>query len=720
MKLITLLSASILTLSAQAQQKKDSVPPVKQLKEVNVTATAPVITMQGGTMVMNVSKSATAAGATAWEVLQKAPGVIADNTDNLQLNGKSVTVYIDGRPSRLSGEDLKTFLNSTPAGSIDKLELMSNPSTKYDAQGAAIINIKMLKSKDFGTNGTLNLSAGFGRYPRTSEGFTLNHRSNNKVNFYGSYDHLYARQFTHTTSDRLFPDAYTLEDSDYARDNRHSHNLKAGADVDFSKNTAAGILLKGSFSNRGRWAENNTALNAGGDSTFFQLAEGKQSIVNPSLNVYFKTGSEKKKNELSINADYFSYSKDWDDAFNARYLDAGKLPIGEAAYIRNNSISDIRLYSLSADYTQTFAFAKLEAGLKTTFTKTDNDMIWENKVGDDWQNDAGKTNHFIYRENVNAAYAGLSKTIKQFTFNTVLRAEHTYASGNSLTIAQKFRRDYVQLFPSASVSYAKDAMNQFSLSYRKSINRFGYEIVNPFITYKNAYTYMQGNPDIRPVLNHAVDLTWSHKYQLFTTLGFTRSKDNLSMVFRQDPETRILVSSFDNQASFNVAYANIVFTKQVFKKLRTTWTLTGLYMDVNTVLDGLEYKKKNFGAMLNTQNALTLPAGMTAELGGAIQTPFTFGYASLKTVGYIDFGLRKNVLKGKGSLKLAVNDILNTRQNRFEVKYGTINNLSKMNTDTRVVNLTFNYRFGNSNVKQNKTRKSKIEAEAGRTNTQTM
>lgn len=720
MKLFTLLSATMLTINVQAQQKKDSVPAVKQLKEVNVTATVPVITMQGGTMVMNVSKSAAAAGSTAWEVLQKAPGVIADNTNNLQLNGKSVTVYIDGRPSRLSGEDLKTFLNSTPSANIDKLELMSNPSAKYDAQGAAIINIKMLKNKDFGTNGTVNLSAGLGRYPRTSEGFTLNHRSNSKVNFYGGYDHLYTKQFIYTSSHRLFPDGSTMEDNDYTRENRHSHNVKAGADIDISKNTSAGLLVKGSFSNRGRWTENTTGLNAGADSVFFQLAEGDQSIVNPSINLYFKTGSEKKKNELIINADYFSYRKDWDDAFDARYFDAAKQPIGEPAFIRNNSLSDIRLYSASADYTQTFKFAKLEAGIKTTFTKTDNDMIWENKVDGSWQNDAGRTNRFIYRENVNAAYAGLSKTIKKFTFNAVLRAEHTNASGNSLTADKKFNRDYVQLFPSAGISYMKDPMNQFSFSYRSSINRFGYEIVNPFITYKNAYTYIQGNPDIRPVLTQSIEATWSHKYQLFTTLGFSRSKDNLSMVFRQDPATKILVMSYDNQASFNVAYATIVFTRPVLQKLRTTWTLTGLYLDVNTILDGMEFRKRNLGAMINTQNALTLPAGLTAELNGSLQTPFTFGYASLRTVGYIDLGLRKSIMKGSGSLKLAVNDVFNTRQNRFEVKYGAIDNFSKMNTDTRLVNLTFNYSFGNRNVKQNKVRKSTIEAEAGRTRTQTM
>ena len=712
----TSLFTALVTLSAfaaGAQEKKDT---VKQLKTVDITASAPPITMQGGTMVMNVGKTATAVGSNAWEVLQKAPGVVVDNTNNVQLNGKSVTVYIDGRPSRVSGDDLKNLLASTPGGNIDKIELMSNPSTKYDAQGAAIINIKMLKPKDFGTNGTVTMSGGFGRYPRTTEGFTLNHR-NKGVNLYGGYDYMHSKQYTNTVTDRLFPGAYRMQDNDYNRENRNSHNVKAGADFDISKTTSAGVLVKGLFSSRGRNGDNHTAL---ADSNFVQTANGALSTVNPSVNAYFKTGSEKRKNELMVNADYFSYDKDWNDAFTSQYFSKSNQPVGDAGFLRNQSNSSIQLYSLSADYTQTLKFAKLEAGLKTTFTETDNKLDWQNLNGGKWENDPGKSNHFIYRENINAAYVGLNKTVKKYTFNAVLRAEHTHAKGNSLTMNQRFTRDYVQLFPSASVSYMKDMQNQFSLSYRRSINRFGFDIVNPFITYNSAYSYRQGNPDIRPMLMQSVEASWSHKYQLFTTLGYTRIKDNLSIVVRQDPATKIMVQSFENQSNMNVGSATVVWTKPVAPWFRTTITAMGLYLNINTLLDGVQYRKDNITLMLNTQNAITLPKGFTAEVSGAFQSPITMGYASLKSMGYVDLGLRKTIMKGNGSLKLGVNDVFNSRQFRFDVVYGSVNNQSKHEMDTRVVNLTFNYKFGNKNVKQNKARKSTIEAEAGRTATPSM
>lgn len=704
------------TVPAPSAIKKDSIPApsVKQLKEVNVTASAPQITMEGGTMTVNVSRSATAAGSNAWEIISKAPGVTADNNNTLQLNGKNVTVYIDGRPARLSGDDLKNLLNSTPGSNIEKLELMSNPSAKYDAQDGAIINIKMLRSKDMGTNGSLTVGGGFGRYPRANSGFTLNHRTK-KATWYGGYDYVYAKQFVETTSDRFFAEDYKLEDSDYNREERNSHNLKAGADFDISKSTSAGFLVKSMFTRRHNDRDNQTTLP---DSIFRQTAGGRQTLTNPSVNVYFKTGSEKHKNELSINADYFNHRKNWNDAFDGHYFTVQEVPTGDPAFIRNQTESAIDLYSFSADYTQQLKFAKLEAGVKTTFTETDNDTRWENMLGNKWENDAGKTNHFIYKENINAGYVGLTKTIKKYTIQAMLRAEHTHATGNSLTIDQHFERDYVQLFPSASLSYMKSAKDQFSFSYRRSINRFGFDIVNPFVTYQNAYSYRQGNPNIKPMLMQTVQGTWSHNYSLFTTLGFNRVKDNLSMIFRQDPDTKVQVTSFDNQTDFNVAYANVVWVKPITPKIRTTWTVTGLWLDIRTNMDGIAYEKSSVTAMVNMQNTFTLPKGFTAELNGNFRGPFMAGYAVMKSAGGLDAGVTKSLMKNRASLKLGIVDIFNTQPMRFEVQYANVHNLAKLNNDTRVVNLTFNYKFGSATVKAAKARKNAIESEAGRTNAQ--
>ncbi|MCK7557354.1 outer membrane beta-barrel family protein [Chitinophaga sedimenti] len=421
-----------------------------------------------------------------------------------------------------------------------------------------------------------------------------------------------------------------------------------------------------------------------------------------------------------MNVDYFNYDKTWDDHFAAQKTDGAGVKVGLPNNIRNNSDSRIYLYSMSADYTQTLKFAKLEAGLKSTFTKTDNDAIWENEVANVWLNDDGKTNHFIYKENVNAAYFGLNKTIKKMTYNAVLRMEHTHATGNSLTTGEKFDRNYAQLFPSASVSYARNLTNSFNFSYRRSIQRFGYEIVNPFITYKNAYTYQQGNPNIRPSISNTVEATWSHKYMLFTTIGYVHGKDNLSPTFKQDPARKILINGYDNLGKFDVVYANMVFTKNIKSKFQTTFVLTGMYINIKTDMgNGEIYQKKSVATQINWQNTLNLPKSFFLEVNGQMMTPMSAGYAAINTMGAIDLGLRKNILKGAGTLKLGATDILNTKQYNIDVDYQNVKTNNRINMDTRTVSLAFTYRFGNKNVKQNKTRKNTIEAETNRTNVNT-
>lgn len=690
----------------------------KQLKEVQVTAARPYITRTADKIVVNVAQSAAAAGATGFEVLQKSPGVQIDQEGNITLNGKPVTVYIDGRRSPLTRTDLKNQLGSMTSAGIDKIELMSTPSAKYDAQGAAIINITTLKNRNQGLNGTLTLGGGFGRYPRTSEGISLNYRKGN-ANIYGGYDHNYTQQFNSNQSDRYLKQEYTIKDDNYQVERTHSHNLKAGVDYDLSKSTTMGILLKGTLSNRRQRIDNNTGLGFPSqppDSSVHQLSSGNMDIRNPAVNAYLKTGNEKKGSELTVNLDYFNYNKNWRDGFAGCYF-YGNNPSPERDYLlRNHSTSNINLYGISADYTRATKFANIEAGLKSTYTESDNDMLWENEKDGKWQNDVQKSNRFIYKENINAAYIGASKTIKKVTLSATLRAEHTNASGHSVTTTQRFTRDYVQLFPSLNVAYVRNEKNQYSFSYRKSIERFGYELVNPFITYRNAYTYEQGNPDIKPAVTHTVEGVYTYNQMLFATVGFMHSKDNISLLYKQDAERKILINTFANQGRYNLLYTNLMFNKAITPWFQTTNVLMGMYMDIQTGLDTIVYKKKSMAAVFTTQNTFTLPKQFSLEVNASIQTPFTTGYFTFKGFGNLDLGVRKSLWDNKASIKLAVSDVLNTKRLGFNVHYLDIDTRSLMRMDTRVVNLSFTYKFGNSQVKQHKERKNAIESESNRTN----
>ncbi|ATL45741.1 hypothetical protein COR50_00405 [Chitinophaga caeni] len=692
-----------------------------ELKGVEVSTIAPTITMDGDKMVMNVANTASASGSTAFELLTKAPGVVADQNNVLQLNGKNVTVYIDGRPSRLSGDDLKNYLDGIPSTSIDKLEIMSSPSAKYDAQDGAVINIKTLKNQNLGTNGSFVAAGGAGLFPRGNTGINLNNRSKN-MNIYGGYDFLYTKKRDRATSDRIFSNDYIIHDYNPITDEQKNHNVKLGVDYDLNKNSTIGFLVKTSIQDRNRLGKNNTETGFKGqptDSTLLQTNTGDQDVRNPSANVYYKWSNPKKKKDLTINADYFNYDKKWDDLFNTQYYMGDNIEQPERnTNIRNKSASDINLYSMSADYEQVTKFATWQAGVKNTYTKSDNNMVWENWFNGKWENDISKTNHFIYKENVAAAYFGAKKTIKKWTLDAVLRMEHTYSEGNLLATetqpASKFKRDYAQLFPSLNASYTKDAKHIYTMAYRKSITRFGYQVVNPFIVYHNAYTYSQGNPNIQPMITHNIDLGFTYNYTWITKLGYVYSNSPLSMVYKQNEADKTLVMTYDNLGRYHVAYANIIYTKMLFNKWRTTNVLTGLYLDVTSVDQGGPFYSNSWTAIFNTQNTIALPKKFSLEINGTVQTPIIYGVTKIKGFATMDLGVKKTLSK-KANLKLAVNDVFYTRRMNIDLNYQNINNTVRMRQDTRFVMLTFNYLFGNRNIKKAKDRKSSIETESSRT-----
>ncbi|RAJ11065.1 carboxypeptidase-like protein [Chitinophaga skermanii] len=692
------------------------------LKAVEVKTTPPLITMSGDKMTMNVAGSPAATGSTAYELIQKAPGVVIENQSNkLTLNGKPVTVYIDGRPSRLSPDDLKNQLSGMSANNIDKLEIMSNPSVKYDAQDGAIINIKFVKNKNFGTNGTLTLGGGAGVFPRGNGGITLNNR-NKKVNIYGGYDYLYTKTRNNAISDRYFTNNYVIHDVNPVDEKAQTHNVKVGVDYDLNSKNSFGVLLKGSFSDRDRLNENMTYLGFQGkqtDSTLSQINTGDVRTFNPSANAYYKYANALKRKEFTINFDYFNFNKDWYDGFNTAYfLPNSTSPFRQDA-LRNNSLSNINLYSLSADYERTTKFAKWEGGVKSTYTQTDNDLNWELLNTGKWENDVSKTNHFIYKENVNAAYLQGSKSIKKLALTAALRLEHTYAKGDlratENSAASSFDRNYLQLFPSVNVNYNKDMAHIYSFSYRRSIQRFGYDIVNPFINYKNAYTYSQGNPNIKPMDLHAMEAGFIYKYTFITKVGWVHSGNALTMVYKQDEEKKTLVTTYDNLGKFNVAYASMVFTKMLYKKWQTMTMLNGLYFNVKDGSQG-GFETNSFALMFNSTNTITLPKKFVLEVTGSASTPMVMGVTNIGAMASLDLGVKKTILKDKGSLKLGVTDIFHSRKVDYKVDYQNILNKVHSIPDSRVVNLTFNYSFGNKNVKQTKTRKSSIESENSRTN----
>ncbi|PJJ53285.1 outer membrane beta-barrel protein [Hymenobacter chitinivorans] len=689
-------------------------PDQKLLKGVTVTGTKAFIEQQAGKLVLNVAASPIAAGGTAAEVISRAPGVV-EQGGGYTLRGKTVTVLLDGKSTNLSGEELKNMLGALPGSTLDKVEVISNPSAKYDAQGGAVVNIITTKSKQLGTNGTLTLGAGTGQYGRYNAGLSLNHRTA-KLNVYGGLDRLENQVYSTTSAER----AATAETriAENGREVRHNQNNSArlGLDYTLSNTSSAGVLVKGMLNYRDRDGRNDARVLAGTEPLeSSQLrTQGEARFLSPSVNLYYKTTLGAPDHTLRLNADYFGYQKNWQNDYLTTFWNQQDGFDQPADLRRDHSPARNAVRSASADYAQPFQKGTLEAGLKTTFTATDNDIRWEQAAaGQPWAVDLGKTNHFIYRENINAAYATYGRTVQKLELQVGLRAEQTNTTGTSLTLDQTTRRHYLNLFPTLSAQYNKSEKVQLGFAYRRKIDRFQFGIVNPFVTYISQYRYMQGNPNIRPSFSHNFEFTHSYNSLLTTSISYGHHTSVLMESYQKQEGTQVVVSSFQNFRSAESLDGSLTLMKPLLSnKWMTVTTLGVSFAKINSTSVGVGSARPS--AMLSSNHTLTLGKGLKAEVSGMYMSPMTFGGMAFQSRFFTSVGISKTVLKDAGTLTLNVSDVLNTQQMRYEVLAAGLGSHNLDKVESRFVKLNFSYKFGKKTVKASQRRDTGIEAEKSR------
>ena len=691
---------------------------VQNLKEVNVVAKKPFIEQQIDRTVVNVENSIVAAGATALEVLERAPGITVDQqNERLQLRGKDgVIVQIDGKQTFLSQQELMNLLRNTPSDNIEKIELITNPSSKYDAVGnSGIINIKFKRNKNFGTNGTFTVGGGIvgDKYGRGNGSLSLNHREGKistfaTVNAYkgnGFNTNNIYRTIRNENSVTIF-DQYT-----YRRNNSQNYSFRAGIDYFATKKTTIGALVSGFYNDWStpRGETNSRILN--GDlslrQTYNTISQNGMNMNNFSANVNLKHQFNDKGKELTFDADYVRYSGDNNNLLNTRYFNPTGEPTGTPELVRNSMPSHLNIGVAKLDYTQAVGKAKLETGLKSSYVSSDNNMIFEVKL-DEWTLDPTRTNHFKYTENINAAYANLSGKLNAKTqYQLGLRAEHTHSIGNSITLNDIRDRNYVNLFPSVFVSRQLDSSNVLNLSYSRRIDRPDYQSLNPFEFYLDPYTFQRGNPNLKPQYTHAFQLAHTYKSFLNTSLSYSRIKD---VIVREVPrqiaaenKTYGTTENLDNQD-------NLSLTISMPIPVAKWWTLqtnfTGVYNRYKTYYQNELFDVEQISWNVYANNQFRLPKGWSAELSGWYNSPSVYGFFRANPQGMINLGVQKTVLDKKGTLRLNVNDIFWTNRFNGVAEFSDISLRVRSQWPSRQIRATFTYRFGNQNVKGARQRKT--------------
>lgn len=687
----------------------------KELKEIVVSSSTRYITQTADKMIINVAQSPLATGDNIYNTLLRIPGVL-EQSNSLNYNGKAVTVLINGRVTGLSGEELKNMLINMLTTGVDKIEVIANPSSKYDAQGGSVINIRLIKNQQFGTNGTFTLGVGSGRFGRYNTGISLNYRYK-AINIYGGFDYAYNKQYYDNYSYRPLDATTSISEHEYDIRTRNNYSYKWGFDYDIDKKNSFGVLLRGFVNFRDRVVNNESIISkgTGKDSSSIVLTNGYARFLNNSINFYYKRNFDSTGKELIINGDYLNYKKTWGDDFATHFFDDGGKEYIVPFILHDQSPANNNIRSITIDYTHPVKRGKWELGLKTIFTTTDNDILWQQQLTTGWQTDIGKTNHFIYNENINAAYVNFIKAMKKHNFQLGLRAEQTNTKGESITLNQTDKNSYFNLFPNLGVQFTLPKKRQIGFNYRKSIQRFGFDYVNPFVIYRSQYAYSQGNPDIKPMIMHNFELSYSCQYRFFVRAGYSRIIKVLGPTYQKDLSTGAVISSYGNLRSADLYTATVTYVMNLMKgRWMSTNTTGGFYARYGVAPGNFRQYNERVTGFFSTNNALVLAKKLKAELTGFYYSPIASGVYQQQSIFSANIGLTESIMKGKGTLSLSITDVFNTLRIKNNVLYQDVNIHYDNKSESRFVNLVFTYRFGNSKVRAGKVRKTGIEDEKNR------
>ena len=696
----------------------------RQLDKVTVTVRKPLFEQKIDRTIMNVANSIIASGSTALEVLEKAPGVTVDKqNDQISLRGKEgVIVQIDGKQTFLPMADVVGMLKSMASDNIDRIELITNPSAKYDAAGnSGIIDIRLKKNNNIGTNGSLSIAGGSGRYDRERASMQINHRTS-KINLFGNYSAYRGGtywDFDITRKQSEGAQQNIIHSLSYIRMKDNGENSKLGMDYFISKSTTIGVVWTAFWSKFGERSPAHALFQKHeNDPVYLHTLSDKTISTNSSNhlgNFNIQHSFSKKQAQLSADFDIARFRRDYTNSLNTQTL-IPSTPMEPPTGLYTQMPTSIDIVTFKTDYSQSINTKwKMEAGIKSSSVKSDNNVELKNGLSGNLQKDTSLSNHFKYTEVVNAAYLTLSGQLAANTNLMMgLRAEHTHSVGNSVTLNNVVNRNYLNLFPSLFLSRTLNKQNTLTFSYSYRIDRPNYQSLNPARSYLDPYTYSSGNAFLKPQYTHSLELKHGFKEKIFTSLAASYVTDFQFFVIQ--PLDAIMTRRMPENIGKSQAYS---LTLSFPVKVSNGWTIQGTLMGNYSVFD-YTYKSspihiQQIAGRLNTSNSFTFGRGWTGELSGWLNTPAVYALQKSPWLGSLDAGIQKSFL-ARWKAKLSLQDILHTNKILFRIDAPGFTSKGRIGLDTRVAMLNLTYSFGNQQLKNSRQHKAGSEEEIQRTN----
>lgn len=687
------------------------------LAEVVVEGKRPFVQQKIDGYVVNVSDNILTAGRNGLDVLKYTPGLLVQNK-NISIMGDNVDVWIDGRLSHMDGNVLSTYLEGLQGENIDQIEVITNPSSRFDAGGGrSIINIKMKKNKNIDVmNGSLNAGYELSKKHKGFGGIGLNYRTE-KINIYGSYNIRGGNDVSsidETTTNALEAERRTYDKSvEFDVYRTISDNYRIGIDLFPNKKNIVGFLFNGFNNNDNIKPNSRTTIDPSLNNTSLSLMDGKYktNLDGQMYNMNYKHMFDKQGVELNVDIDYGHIKNKQNQVQNYTFFS----PTGsesETPSLQRSVLPQITdLWSANIDYQHPISESLyLESGIKVVASKTGNNIIYEELAENSWVNDINRSNYFKYTENIYAVYANGGQRFKKWGYQIGLRTEYTYSEGNQITTNQKNENNYLGFFPSIFLQYMINDNHNVGISYTRRIRRPNYQILNPFEIALDNYSYIAGNPYVKPSYNNSIELKYTFNQKLSTTLSWVRNKKMALLEPKFDETTNRYGYVYNNFGSRTAYISMINYNDNLFKFWRLSLMGQLAYIENKSKDSSSNFNNDGLSGAIWMNNSFQINSSLSAEVSLLMLPAMRIGYTkSDKLNNNLSLGIRKSIISDKVTISLSANDLLGGQRTQNITDMNNIYIYTKEDNNQQSIIINFSYKFGSNKVKSSRNRSIGIE-----------
>lgn len=691
-----------------------------KLEEVVIAAKIPTIKRKVDRLIFNIQNSIVSSGGDAMDVLQKTPGVRVDGSEIGLIGKSSVRILINDRLSPLSGEDLAGYLRNLSSDDIAQIEVITNPPSKYEAEGnSGLINIVLKKVKRDYFGGNIRSTYRQATYSTAFLGSGVTYQKN-KLSLFANVNSGDGSIEVSETNKIFYPTQSWDTDTKIRYFTKFVSG-RVGIDYDITDKTSIGVQYLGATSrpdNKERTATNIFNNSNSIDSLLLTKANSDKKTYYHSLNGHFKTELDTLGRSMNIDLDYFLYNDDLDRVNTTEFfLENGNIIQNSTDIFKNTSNQYIKSFTSGIDFEWPTKFTNLEFGGKLSYIKNNSDVGAFNFQNGSFAVNSNQSNIFEYKENTQAIYVSASKSVEKWDFKLGFRLELTQTKAKSITLNQKNNNNYNKLFPTAYVTYNPNDDNSLSLSYGKRINRPSYSSLNPFRWFSNPYSFTEGNPFLQPSFVDNFELSHTLKNNLNTSLYVSLTEDGSDQITLTDNDTNIQATVRRN---FLEEYAIGISQSYTFKKIK--WLESYLQYDIN-----YSKIKSTLPNTIDEQDGLNFYAGVDnsfyfnsektflGELNFWYSSPGVSGVDNITESYAVDMGLKWLFLEKDLQIRLVFSDIFKTNQSTINSVVNGINQEYRNYYDNRQLRVSATYRFGNKKLRS-KEKQFSNEEERSRTN----